>query len=82
MKDQNILVLHALCSFLGAGNNRFAKRHCCFEKILNQIDFLLLSSIHSLGVEKKTTYLADTSGAIPICLCENKDPPQLWAHPE
>jgi len=36
----------------------------------------------SLGVQKKTTYLVCTSEAVPISLSENKDPLQLWAHPE
>lgn len=36
----------------------------------------------SSGVQKKTTYLADISEAVPISLCGNKDPPQLWVHPE
>lgn len=36
----------------------------------------------SLGAQKKTTYLVCTSEAVPISLSENKDPLQLWAHPE
>lgn len=76
MKDQNTLVLHSLCSFLSAGNNRFAKAHCYFENSHKSGQFSF-SITHSLGVEKETTYLADTSGATPISLCENKDPPQL-----
>lgn len=54
------------------------QRHIAILRtVMNQIDFLLPSTIHALRVQKKTTYLADTSEAIPISLCENKDPPQL-----
>lgn len=31
MRGLSILVLHCLCSLLGAGNNKFAKKHCYFE---------------------------------------------------
>lgn len=82
VKDQNTLVPHALCSFFSAGNNRVAKTRCYFGNSHESEIFFCFTWQISLGVQKKTAYLADTSEAVPISLCGNKDPPQPWVHPE
>lgn len=59
MRDLSILVLHCVCSFLGATRN--LQRHIAILRtVISQIDFLLPSTIHLLRAEKKMTYLADT----------------------